>query len=86
MEPKDQARPEFSAMREALEEGGAIGRLGRCLGTFDNTERRHRTKVFVLHVNRLTLVRCRLLVLSKVPRQYTVDQLHHPPPVPLALH
>jgi len=53
MEPKDQARPEFSAMREALEEGGAIGRLGRCLGTFDNTERRHRTKVFVLYVNRL---------------------------------
>ena len=40
-------------MREALEEGGAIGRLGRCLGTFDNTERRHRTKVFVLYVNRL---------------------------------
>jgi len=53
MEPKDQARPEFSAMREALEEGGAVGRLGRCLGTFDNTERRHRTKVFVLYVNRL---------------------------------
>jgi len=45
--------PEYSAMREALEEGGAIGILGRYLGTFDNNERRHRTKVFVLYVNRL---------------------------------
>ena len=45
--------PEYSAMREALEEGGAIGILGRYLGTFDNDERRHRTKVFVLYVNRL---------------------------------
>ena len=27
MEPRYQARPEFSAMQEALEEGGAIGRL-----------------------------------------------------------
>ena len=44
---------EYSAMREALEEGGAIGSLGRYLGTFDNIERRHRTKVFVLYVNRL---------------------------------
>jgi len=52
MEPKDKSL-EFSAIREALEEGGAIGCLGRCLGTFDNTERRHRTKVFVLYVNRL---------------------------------
>jgi len=52
MEPRDQAA-EFSAMREALEEGGAIGRIGRCLGTFDNADRRHRTKVFVLYVNRL---------------------------------
>lgn len=45
--------PEFSAMREALEEGGAIGNLGRYLGSFDNSDRRHRTKVFVLYVNRL---------------------------------
>jgi diphosphoinositol-polyphosphate diphosphatase len=45
--------PEFSAMREAIEEGGAIGLLGRSLGTYDNTDRRHRTKVFVLYVNQL---------------------------------
>ena len=45
--------PELCAMREALEEGGAIGRLGRYLGSFDNTERCHRTKVYVLYVSRL---------------------------------
>jgi len=45
--------PEFCAMREALEEGGAVGRIGRYLGTFDNDDRRHRTKVFVLFVQRL---------------------------------
>ena len=40
-------------MREALEEGGAKGLLGRCLGTFDNTDRGHRTKVYVLYVSQL---------------------------------
>ena len=53
MEPKDQASFEFVAIREALEEGGVIGRLGRCLGTFDDSDRGHRTKVFVLYVNKL---------------------------------
>lgn len=51
MEPKE--APEYCAMREALEEGGVLGRIGRCLGTFDNTDRRHRTKVYVLYVNHL---------------------------------
>lgn len=30
-----------------------VGRLGRCLGMFDNQERRHRTRVFVLVVKDL---------------------------------
>ena len=46
--------PEYCAMREALEEGGAVGHLGRCVGTFDNTDRGHRTRVYVLYVNHLT--------------------------------
>ena len=29
------------------------GQLGRCLGVFENKERGHRTKVFVLYVNSL---------------------------------
>jgi diphosphoinositol-polyphosphate diphosphatase len=44
---------ETSAMREAKEEAGVVGCLGRCLGVFDNNERRHRTKVFVLRVHEL---------------------------------
>jgi len=50
---KDEA-PEYCAMREALEESGAVGHLGRCLGIFDNTDRGHRTRVYVLYVNHLT--------------------------------
>lgn len=46
--------PEYCAMREALEEGGAVGHLGRFLGSFDNTDRGHRTRVYVLYVNHLT--------------------------------
>ena len=46
--------PEYCAMREALEESGAEGDIGRCLGIFDNTDRGHRTRVYVLYVNRLT--------------------------------
>lgn len=41
-------KAEVSAMREATEEAGAVGQLGRCLGIYDNLERKHRTKVFVL--------------------------------------
>ncbi|XP_040568503.1 diphosphoinositol polyphosphate phosphohydrolase 3-alpha [Lepeophtheirus salmonis] len=45
--------PEASAVREAKEEAGVVGILGRCLGSFDNPERKHRTKVFVLRVTHL---------------------------------
>jgi ADP-ribose pyrophosphatase YjhB (NUDIX family) len=45
--------PEKSAMREAMEEGGVVGKLGRYLGCFDNVERRHRTWVYVLRVSHL---------------------------------
>ena len=41
---------EVAAVREAAEEAGAVGVLGRCLGVFDNMERGHRTRVFVLVV------------------------------------
>ena len=51
--------PEKSAMREAMEEGGVVGKLGRYLGIFDNVERRHRTRVYVLRVSHL-LVRQQL--------------------------
>lgn len=45
--------PSQSAIREAMEEGGVVGHLGRCLGTFDNSDRRHRTRVYVLNVSHL---------------------------------
>lgn len=45
--------PRTSAAREAMEEGGALGWVGRSLGIFDNLDRRHRTAVFVLHVDQL---------------------------------
>ncbi len=44
---------ERGAAREALEEAGVSGRVGRCLGSFDNVSRRHRTWVYVLHVDAL---------------------------------
>jgi ADP-ribose pyrophosphatase YjhB (NUDIX family) len=47
--------PEKSAMREAMEEGGVVGVLGRYLGVFDNLERRHRTRVYVLRVSQLVV-------------------------------
>ena len=50
---KSQEAPEASAEREALEEAGVVGRLGRCLGVFDNTDRKHRTRVYVLTVDKL---------------------------------
>ena len=46
-------QPEASAAREAKEEAGVVGRIGRFLGVFDNTERKHRTRVFVLHVEQM---------------------------------
>ncbi|XP_065323892.1 diphosphoinositol polyphosphate phosphohydrolase 1-like [Gordionus sp. m RMFG-2023] len=42
--------PESAASREALEEAGIRGQLGRCLGVFENSERKHRTFVYVFMV------------------------------------
>ncbi|XP_055933190.1 diphosphoinositol polyphosphate phosphohydrolase 1-like isoform X1 [Argiope bruennichi] len=48
LEPNEE--PSVAAMREVVEEAGVRGHLGRCLGTFENPERKHRTSVFVLVV------------------------------------
>jgi len=53
IEPEELVDPALSAVREAREEAGVIGTLGRYLGTFDNTDRGHRTRVFVLYVQEL---------------------------------
>lgn len=50
---KPEEEPEMSAAREALEEAGVVGKLGRCLGIFENKERRHRTSVYILTVEQL---------------------------------
>ncbi|CAM1295279.1 NUDT3 (predicted) [Pycnogonum litorale] len=42
-----------AAIREVMEEAGVIGKLGRCLGVFENPERKHRTSVFVMVVTDL---------------------------------
>lgn len=48
LEPNEDSR--VAATREVMEEAGVRGKLGRCLGIFENTERKHRTSVFVLVV------------------------------------
>lgn len=48
VEPEEE--PSVTAIREVLEEAGVCGKLGRCLGVFENSERKHRTAVFVLVV------------------------------------
>ncbi|XP_022184115.1 diphosphoinositol polyphosphate phosphohydrolase 1 isoform X4 [Nilaparvata lugens] len=48
VEPEEE--PSVTAMREVIEEAGVVGTLGRCLGVFENDERKHRTEVFVLVV------------------------------------
>ncbi|GAB6022267.1 Nudix hydrolase 3 [Chamberlinius hualienensis] len=48
LEPNEE--PFAAAAREVMEEAGVRGELGRCLGTFENSERKHRTSVFVLVV------------------------------------
>ncbi|KAH9361626.1 hypothetical protein HPB48_001503 [Haemaphysalis longicornis] len=48
LEPNEE--PSAAALREDMEEGGVRGRLGRCLGTFENLERKHLTMVFILEV------------------------------------
>lgn len=39
-----------AALREVKEEAGVIGSLGRCLGVFENKDRKTRTSVYVLVV------------------------------------
>jgi len=53
VDPKEVDNPSVSAVREAREEAGVIGQLGRFLGVFENAERGHRTRVFVMYVERL---------------------------------
>lgn len=48
VEPGEKA--DMAAIREVREEAGVLGNLGRCLGVFENSERGHRTSVFVLVV------------------------------------
>ena len=53
MEPEEAGKPAVAAVREAVEEAGVVGTLGRCLGTFENRRRQHRTRVFVLYVDEM---------------------------------
>jgi len=53
VDPDEAGNPAVAAVREAREEAGVVGTLGRCLGTFENSERQHRTRVFVLYVDKL---------------------------------
>ncbi|XP_077287092.1 diphosphoinositol polyphosphate phosphohydrolase 1 Aps [Arctopsyche grandis] len=48
VEPDEE--PPATATREVLEEAGVLGRLGRCLGVFENCEHKHRTEVYVMMV------------------------------------
>ncbi|XP_071555830.1 diphosphoinositol polyphosphate phosphohydrolase 1 isoform X2 [Temnothorax nylanderi] len=48
VEPEEE--PAVTALREVREEAGVLGQLGRCLGTFENTEHKHRTEVWVMRV------------------------------------
>ncbi|CAG2173688.1 unnamed protein product [Oppiella nova] len=48
LEPNED--PSSAAIRETIEEAGVKGVIRRCLGTFENSERKHRTSVFVMHV------------------------------------
>lgn len=48
LEPNED--PGGAAKREAMEEAGVRGQLGRCIGYFENPERKHRTSVYVLLV------------------------------------
>jgi len=51
VDPSEAHNPAVSAVREAREEAGVVGKLGRYLGVFENSERGHRTTVFVLYVD-----------------------------------
>lgn len=45
--------PRLAAVREALEEAGAKGHLGRMLGVFENKEKKHRTLLYAFIVTDL---------------------------------
>ncbi|KAJ8016722.1 hypothetical protein DPEC_G00010280 [Dallia pectoralis] len=45
--------PYDAAVREVCEEAGVKGTLGRLLGIFENTDRKHRTYVYVLIVTEM---------------------------------
>ncbi|CAB1336439.1 unnamed protein product [Coregonus sp. 'balchen'] len=51
MEPEEE--PNVAAVREVYEEAGVKGTLGRLLGIFENTDRKHRTYVYVLIVTEM---------------------------------
>ncbi|XP_029575072.1 diphosphoinositol polyphosphate phosphohydrolase 1 isoform X1 [Salmo trutta] len=51
MEPEEE--PNVAAVREVCEEAGVKGTLGRLLGIFENTDRKHRTYVYVLIVTEM---------------------------------
>ncbi|XP_013115145.1 diphosphoinositol polyphosphate phosphohydrolase 2 [Stomoxys calcitrans] len=50
VEPEEE--PSVTAVREVLEEAGVMGKLGRCLGVFENQDHMHRTEVFVMTVTK----------------------------------
>lgn len=49
---EDNENPEDAAAREVYEEAGVKGRLGRFLGVFESVNRKHRTSVFILIVDK----------------------------------
>lgn len=49
---EDNENAEDAAEREVYEEAGVKGRLGRFLGVFENSERKHRTTVYLLIVDK----------------------------------
>ncbi|KAL4236977.1 Nudix hydrolase 3 [Mactra antiquata] len=51
VEPQEE--PTLAAVREALEEAGAKGLLGRKIGVFENIEKKHRTNLYAFIVTDL---------------------------------
>lgn len=49
---EDNENPEDAAAREVYEEAGVKGRLGRFLGVFESVNRKHRTSVYILIVDK----------------------------------
>ncbi|KAL4236681.1 Diphosphoinositol polyphosphate phosphohydrolase 2 [Mactra antiquata] len=51
IEPEEE--PTIAAVREAFEEAGAVGVLGRKIGVFENVEKMHRTNLYAFVVTDL---------------------------------